>query len=57
MIDGAKAPPYTLPSMECSYISVRQAIGQRTIVLKPSPECSRECRTVSIVLNASTICE
>ncbi|XP_045480567.1 uncharacterized protein LOC123685043 [Harmonia axyridis] len=55
MIDGAKAPPYTLPGTECSYISVRQAIGQRIIVLKPSLECSQECRTVSIVLNSSII--
>ncbi|XP_044747837.1 uncharacterized protein LOC123309057 [Coccinella septempunctata] len=54
-IDGAKAHPYMLPGMECSYISVRQAIGQRTIVLKPSAECSKKCRTVSLVLNSSVI--
>ncbi|KAL3290557.1 hypothetical protein HHI36_023948 [Cryptolaemus montrouzieri] len=55
MIDGAKAPPYPLPNMECSFISVKQANGQRTIVLKPSAECNRECRMVSVVLQPSDI--
>lgn len=55
IIDGSKSAPYSLPNMECSYISVMQAFGTRTIVLKPSKECLHECKTVSITLNPSYI--
>ncbi|KAK9870794.1 hypothetical protein WA026_009754 [Henosepilachna vigintioctopunctata] len=55
IVDGTKASPYSLPNTECGFISVRQAYGQRTIFLKPSQECSGECRTLSVVLQPSTI--
>lgn len=57
MIDEPGAETYTLPSFECSYVFVIQGSGQRTIILKPSKECSRDCRTISIVLKPSYVCE
>lgn len=57
MIDGAKAEPYILPNTECSYIFVIQGSGERTIVLKPSLECSQNCRTISVILKPSYVCK
>lgn len=57
MIDGAKAEPYVLPNTECSYVFVIQASGERSIVLKPSKECSNSCKTISIVLKPSYVCK
>ncbi|XP_023312766.1 uncharacterized protein LOC111692869 [Anoplophora glabripennis] len=55
IIDGAKAEPYILPNTECSYIFVIQGSGERTIVLRPSMECSQNCRTVSVILKPSYV--
>ncbi|KAJ8919302.1 hypothetical protein NQ315_003886 [Exocentrus adspersus] len=55
MVDGAKAEPYVFPNTECSYIFVIQGSGERTVVLKPSVECSQKCRTVSVILRPSYV--
>uniref|UniRef100_A0A6P7FRX2 Uncharacterized protein LOC114332028 n=1 Tax=Diabrotica virgifera virgifera TaxID=50390 RepID=A0A6P7FRX2_DIAVI len=55
MLDGHTAEPYVLPNTECSYVFLIQGSGERSIVLKPSKECSNNCRTVSVVLKPSYI--
>ncbi|CAG9858370.1 unnamed protein product [Phyllotreta striolata] len=55
IIDGPEADPYALPSTECSYVFAIQGSGERSIVLKPSKECSNNCRTISVVLKPSYI--
>lgn len=57
-LDGPHATTaYSLPNTECSYVFVVQSAGERTIVLKPSSECSNDCRTVSVVLKPSYVCK
>lgn len=56
-IDGVRAEPYLLPNTECSYVFLIQGSGERTIVLKPSNECSNKCKTISMVLKPSHICK
>lgn len=57
MISGPKAPAYTLPNPDCSYVFVVQASGERVVILKPSKECSGQCKTVSILLKPSYVCK
>lgn len=56
-IDGAKSEPYLLPNTECSYVYMIQGSGERTIILKPSKECSYQCKTLSVILKPSYVCE
>lgn len=56
-IDGAKSEPYFLPNTECSYIYLIQGSGERTIILKPSQECSYQCRTLSVTLKPLDVCK
>ncbi|XP_057670482.1 uncharacterized protein LOC130902391 [Diorhabda carinulata] len=55
MIDGVQSGPYVLPNTECSYVFITQGSGERTIVLKPSKECTSKCRTISVILRPSYI--
>ncbi|CAH1990180.1 unnamed protein product [Acanthoscelides obtectus] len=57
LIDGPAAVPYELPNTECGYVFVLQGSGERTVVLKPSRECSKKCKTVSVVLRESHVCK
>lgn len=57
IIDGENSEPYYIPDMECSYVYTIQGSGRRTILLRPSKECLGLCRTVSVVLNPSEVCE
>lgn len=57
IIDGPKSEPYTYPNLECSYVFVMQTSGIRTVILKPSRECSEHCKTVSVVLKPSYVCK
>lgn len=57
MIDEAKALPYVFPNPECSYVLLTQGFGERTIILKPSQECSGHCRTISTVLKPMYSCK
>lgn len=50
MIDGPKSEGFTLPNFECSYVSVTQGSGERTVVLKPTKECGHKCRSISVIL-------
>lgn len=56
-IDGAKSQPYFLPNTECSYVYMIQGSGERTIILKPSKECSYHCKTLSVTLKPLDICK
>lgn len=56
-IDGAKSDPYFLPNTECSYVYMIQGSGERTIILKPSKECSSQCKTLSVNLKPSYVCK
>lgn len=56
-IDGAKSGPYLLPNTECSYVYMIQGSGERTIILKPSNECSNQCNTLSVSLKPSHVCK
>lgn len=57
MIDGPEAPAYPLPNPDCSYVFVIQGSGERVIILKSSPECSSQCKTVSVLLKPSYVCK
>lgn len=57
MIDEPFTKGYSLPNLECSYVFVIQAFGERTIILRPSRECGSACRTVSVVLKPSYVCK
>lgn len=57
MIDEINAQGYRLPNTDCSYVSVVQGSGERIIILRPSKECSNNCRTVSVVLKPSHVCK
>lgn len=57
MISGAKAPAYSLPNTDCSYVFVIQGSGERVVILKPSTECSGHCKTVSVLLKPSYVCK
>lgn len=56
-IDGAKSEPYFLPNTECSYVYMIQGSGERTIILKPSKECSYYCKTLSVTLKPLDVCK
>lgn len=56
-IDGAKSQPYFLPNTECSYVYMIQGSGERTIILKPSKECSYNCKTLSVTLKPLDVCK
>lgn len=56
-IDGAKSEPYILPNTECSYVYVIQGSGERTIILRPSEECTYQCKTLSITLRPLDVCK
>lgn len=57
MFSGPKAPAYSLPNTDCSYVFVIQGSGERVVILKPSPECSGQCKTVSVLLKPSYVCK
>lgn len=57
LIDDFKAGPYILPNPECGTVLITQGKGERTIVLKPSLECSNNCRTTSLTLKATYSCK
>lgn len=57
LIDTPAANPYRLPDMECSNVFVIQAAGTRTFILRPTSECRSKCRTLSIRLPTSYVCE
>lgn len=54
-IDTAGAPAYAIPDPECSNVFVHQVLGSRTMVLRPTAECSGSCRTISVRLNQSHV--
>lgn len=56
-IDEPKAGRYVFPSPECSYVLLTQGAGERSIVLKPSKECSGKCRTISVTLKEQYSCK
>lgn len=56
MIDDLQGIPYVLPNPECSSVVLTQSRGERTIVLRPSKECSGQCRTTSVILKATYSC-
>lgn len=56
-IDTASAPPYRIPDVDCSAIFIIQLKGTRTILLRPTAECKQKCRTISVRLPQSYVCE
>lgn len=56
-IDGAKSEPYILPNTECSYVYIIQGSGERTIILRPSAECTHQCKTLSVTLKPLDVCK
>lgn len=57
MFDTPEAKPYRIPDTECSNVFLTQVRGNRKIVLMPTQECKSECRTLSIRLPTSYVCE
>lgn len=56
-IDSINALPYRLPDTECSKVFIFQALGSRTIILRPTTECRDTCRSISVRLPTTYICE
>lgn len=56
-VDTRDAPAYRLPDMECARVFVAQLAGARNVVLRPSGECAGPCRTVSVRLEAGSVCK
>ncbi|XP_066252735.1 uncharacterized protein [Euwallacea similis] len=54
-IDGPIAESYSLPNPECSYVFIIQGIGERTITLKPTKECQKQCKSVSVTMRPSYV--
>lgn len=54
-IDTKDAPVYPLPDAECENMYIQQALGTRTIILRPAVECRHICRTISVRLPQSFV--
>lgn len=54
-IDTSEATTYAIPDAECSNMYIQQALGTRTIILRPTVECRHKCRTISIRLPQSFV--
>lgn len=57
LFDTPEANPYRIPDTECANVFLTQVRGNRKIVLKPTQECKTDCRTLSIRLPTSYVCE
>lgn len=56
-IDTADGPSYTIPNTDCSNVFIVQLMGTRQIILRPTTECQQQCRTISVRLPESYVCE
>ncbi|XP_003425658.1 uncharacterized protein LOC100680523 [Nasonia vitripennis] len=51
-IDEPKSDSYSLPNPECANVIIQCTSGERLIELNPSPECTRNCQKLKVLLTS-----